>query len=247
MTETYTLDVLGNIYVSGTSFFNNTVSITNNSSTSLPSAISGTLILKKKTDKDIVSSIVFPSVKSKDDYGSIQYYDDVFGTNKNYFGQTAVSESACLYIGSENDNNSLYSSFRDTIVIRPVGGLILDVGTYEIDNNLMKQDLAGTIFMVPNDGNVSIGSIIPPKDGSKLFVDGNVSVSNVLGAKTLYSSGDISLTTDLTLVGVTPSISLTQNELSYLSGAKSNIQAQIDAINNVLMSYEMLSNVIPNA
>lgn len=238
--EGYKLYVEGNTYVKGNT------TITNNTT--------GTLILNKTVSSG-VSSIVFPSLKSADDYGSIQYYDDVFGTNKNYFGQTAPSESACLYIGSENDNTSVSSSFRDTIVIRPVGGLILDVGTYTNTEDTITQVSSGTIFMVPNnsnvcigsmtehqeyklyvtgptyiDGNVFIGGVSPQNTEYKLYVEGNVATSGVLGSSALYSSGDISFAGNLNLLSFEPDISLSQTEFSYLSGTTSNIQGQINDI-----------------
>lgn len=223
--EGYKLYVEGNTYVKGNT------TITNNTT--------GTLILNKTVSSG-VSSIVFPSMTSLDDYGSIEYYDDVYNTNKNYFELIEQSESACLYIGSENDDNSLYSSFRDTIVIRPVGGLILDVGTYTNQTkNTITQNLSGTIFMVPNNSNVCIGSMTEHPE-YKLFVEGNVATSGVLESSALYSSGDISFDGNLNLISFNPQISLTQDELSRLSGAKSNIQDQISNI-------QVQINAIPKA
>ena len=176
-----TLDPSYNLQVVGTTVLNGSTTITNNTT---PSFTSGTLILKK-TASNGVSSIVFPSNRTDNtDYSSIEYYDDVYGTNLNYFGTLSSEEQGSLFINCQNDGNDVSRLLQDNIVIRPVANLILDAGKYSVDaSGSIVQDSSGAIFMAPNSGNVGIGTLTP---SSKLHVigntiiDGDVSISGII-------------------------------------------------------------------
>ena len=77
-----------NTWTKSNTFKNGLVISTN---TLIPTALKGTITLTKINQYD-VSSVVFQSARNNNsDYASIEYYDDVYNTNKNYFGQTALS------------------------------------------------------------------------------------------------------------------------------------------------------------
>jgi hypothetical protein len=216
-------------YINSTPLFSIDASSTTITNNTTPSASTGTLILNKMVAGG-VSSIVFPSqTNNNSDYGSIEYYDDVYGTNLNYF-PSDLDEQSCLFINCQNDGNDTITKYQDNIVIRPVANLILDAGNYSVDaSGSIVQNTSGAIFMVPNSGSVSIGEIAPPT-GYKLYVNGPVAMSDILGVNSLYSTNSISFGGDLNLNSSTPTpISLSQNELSYLDGTISNIQSQLDS------------------
>ena len=137
----------------------------------------GTITINKAQPYD-VTSIVFKSginsINNYGDYGSIEYYDNVYNTNKNYFGlASGGAESSCLYIGNQNDD-SQDLNIQDNIIIRPYGNLILDVGLYSYTNNTITQMNNGSvinkIIIAPNTGDVGIGTLNP---SCKLEVNGN--------------------------------------------------------------------------
>ena len=158
----------------------NTSDIIINASSNLPSSVKGSLTIKKTLPND-VTSIVFTSVLNyNSDYSSIEYYDSVYSTYLNYFSQTVNSESSCLFITNQNDEQTNVNN-QDNIVIRPSGNLILDVGVYSNTTNTITQLYSGSIYMVPNSGNVLIGSLTKsPSSSFKLEVTGDSKFNGTL-------------------------------------------------------------------
>jgi len=92
----------------------------------LPTASGGTLVIQH-ADISGASSIVFPSTTNYGkDYGSVAYYDSVYGAPKyNYFNTQQSTSSSVLVINAQNDGISDLK-MTDAVILQAAGSVIID-------------------------------------------------------------------------------------------------------------------------
>jgi hypothetical protein len=115
-----------------------------------PSAQGGTLTLQH-ADMSGVSSVVFTSTSNPGkDYGSIAYYDTVYGTPYNYYKTTTSTASSALVVNAQRDGyNATDPSAVDSVIIQAAGSVIVDASSL------------GQTLIQPRGGVVGIGKTNP--------------------------------------------------------------------------------------
>jgi len=111
----------------------------------VPTASGGSLIIQH-ADVSGVSSIVFPSTTNYGkDYGSIAYYEAVYGTKYNYYNTTQSTASSALVVNVQKDG-PVDTKTMDSIILQAAGSVIID---------------ASQTILQPKGGPVGIGKTNP--------------------------------------------------------------------------------------
>jgi predicted acyltransferase (DUF342 family) len=111
----------------------------------VPTASGGSLIIQH-ADVSGVSSIVFPSTTNYGkDYGSIAYYEAVYGTKYNYYNTTQSTASSALVVNVQKDGPA-DTKTMDSIILQAAGSVIID---------------ASQTILQPKGGPVGIGKTNP--------------------------------------------------------------------------------------
>jgi hypothetical protein len=115
-----------------------------------PSAQGGTLTLQH-ADMSGVSSVVFMSTSNPGvDYGSVAYYDTVYGTPYNYYKIGSSMASSALVVSCQKDGYNMEDpSSVDSVIIQAAGSVILDASSL------------GQTLIQPRGGSVGIGKTNP--------------------------------------------------------------------------------------
>jgi hypothetical protein len=117
-----------------------------------PSAFGGTLTLQH-ADISGVSSMVFMSMSNAgNDYGSLAYYDTVYGTPYNYYRTTKSTASSALVVSCQKDAfMGSDPSSVDSVIIQAAGSVIVDASS----------SMWGQTLIQPRGGKVGIGKTNP--------------------------------------------------------------------------------------
>jgi hypothetical protein len=120
-----------------------------------PSAQGGTLTLQH-ADMSGVSSVVFTSTSNPGkDYGSVAYYDTVYGTPYDYYNNNNnnnnnIGSSSALVLSCQRDDyNATDPSSVDSVIIQAAGSVIVDASSL------------GQTLIQPRGGTVGIGKTNP--------------------------------------------------------------------------------------
>jgi hypothetical protein len=120
----------------------------------VPSAYSGTLTLQH-SDMSGVSSMVFMSMSDAgNDYGSVAYYDTVYGTPYayNYYKTTKSTSSSALVVSCKN---MVDPSSMDSVIVQAAGSVIVDA------SSTSNTSVLGQTLIQPRGGKVGIGKTNP--------------------------------------------------------------------------------------
>ena len=136
-------------YVLDISSASRTVRIYESVKGTAPSAYGGTLTLQH-SDMSGVSSMVFMSMSDAgNDYGSVAYYDTVYGTPYNYYKTTKSTSSSALVVSCKN---MVDPSSMDSVIVQAAGSVIVDASNTSV---------LGQTLIQPRGGKVGIGKTNP--------------------------------------------------------------------------------------
>lgn len=135
-----------------------------------------------------VGSIIFPSALNYGfDYGYIAYYDNVVGTDYNYFNATG-NESAALVLGSENDASG--STGPDSVLLAPAGNVAIvprNAVTYITSN-------VGIGIKAPSEALDVIKNL---KVGSNIYILSKVGVGNSNPVESVDVNGNMKASSNI--------------------------------------------------